>query len=80
MDAFVLEDVLAQLRAALERDDLAAAVSVIESFQPADQADLVEELSDTDQLALLSQLHPADSADVLEEMEDQERLLRPVQP
>lgn len=72
MDAFVLDDVLAQLRAALERDDLAAAVTVIESLQPADQADLVEELSDTDQLALLSQLHPADSADVLEEMQNDE--------
>jgi magnesium transporter len=70
MDAFVLDDVLAQLRAALERDDLAGAVSVIESLQPADQADLVEVLSDSDQLALLSQLHPANSADVLEEMED----------
>lgn len=72
MDAFVLDDVLAQLRAALERDDLASAVSVIESLQPADQADLVEELSDSDQLALLSQLHPASSADVLEEMEDED--------
>ncbi|MGD9047824.1 MAG: magnesium transporter [Anaerolineae bacterium] len=72
MDAFVLDDVLAQLRAALERDDLAAAVSVIDSLQPADQADLVEELSDFDQLAILSQLHPADSADVLEQMEDEE--------
>jgi magnesium transporter len=72
VDAFVLDDVLAQLRAALERDDLAAAVAVIESLQPADQADLVEELSSTDQLALLSQLHPADSADLLEEMEDKE--------
>jgi magnesium transporter len=72
VDAFVLDDVLAQLRAALERDDLAAAVTVIDSLQPADQADLVEELSDIDQLALLSQLHPADSADVLEEMEDEE--------
>lgn len=72
MDAFVLDDVLAQLRAALERDDLAAAVAVIEAFQPADQADLVEELSNADQIALLSQLHPADSADVLEEMKDEE--------
>jgi magnesium transporter len=72
MDAFVLDDVLAQLRAALERDDLAAAVAVIDSLQPADQADLVEELSDIDQLAILSQLHPADSADVLEQMEDEE--------
>jgi len=72
MDAFVLNDVLARLRAALERDDLAGAVRVIESHQPADQADLVEELSDADQLALLTQLHPADSADVLEEMKDEE--------
>jgi magnesium transporter len=70
MDAFVLDDVLAQLRAALEHDDLAGAVRVIESLQPADQADLVEELSDADQLALLTQLHPADSANVLEEMKD----------
>jgi magnesium transporter len=72
MDAFVLDDVLAQLRAALERDDLAGAVRVVESLQPADQADLVEELSDADQLALLTQLNPADSADVLEEMKDEE--------
>jgi magnesium transporter len=72
MDAFVLDDILAQLRAALERDDVAGAVAVIESLQPADQADLVEELSGADQVALLSQLDPADSADVLEEMEDED--------
>jgi magnesium transporter len=72
MEAFVLDDVLARLRAALEHDDLAAAAAVIESLQPADQADLVEELDDADQVALLSHLDPADSADVLEEMEDDE--------
>ena len=72
METMVLDQVLAQLRAALERDDLARAASVIESLQPADQADLVEELNDIDQVALLSQLLPADSADVLEEMEDEE--------
>lgn len=72
MDTFVLDDVLAQLRAALERDDLAGAVAVLESLQPADQADLVEELDDADQIALLSELAPADSADLLEEMEDQD--------
>jgi magnesium transporter len=72
MEALVLDDVLARLRAALERDDLAGAVTVIESLPPADQADLVEELSDAAQVALLSQLPPADSADVLEEMEDDE--------
>jgi magnesium transporter len=72
MEAFLLDDVLAQLRAALELNDLAGAVAVIESLQPADRADLVEELSDADQVALLSQLDPADSADVLEEMEDED--------
>ena len=72
MDTFVLDDVLAQLRAALERDDLTSAVDVIESLQPADQADLVEELDDAEQVALFSQLPPSDSADVLEEMKDED--------
>jgi Mg/Co/Ni transporter MgtE len=54
MDSFVLDDVLAQVRNALVRDDLVGAAAVIESLQPADQADLVEELSDVDQVALLS--------------------------
>ncbi len=72
MEPLVLDDTLAQLRAALEHDDLAGAVAVIESLQPADQADLVEGLNNADQVALLSQLPPADSADVLEEMEDED--------
>ena len=72
MDTFVMDDVLAQVRIALERDDLAGAAAVIEALQPADQADLVEELTDADQVALLSQLDPADSANVLEEMEDED--------
>jgi magnesium transporter len=72
MDTLVLDDVLARLRAALEHEDLVGAVAVLESLQPADQADLVEELSEPDQLALLSELPPADSADVLEEMEDED--------
>ena len=70
LDTFVLDDVLSRLRASLEDNDLAGAVAVIESLQPADQADLVEELSDVDQVAILSSLAPPDSADVLEEMED----------
>ena len=39
MGTFILDDVLAQLRAALERDDLTGAVGIIESLQPADQAE-----------------------------------------
>jgi len=72
MKVETLDHVLVRLRAALEHDDLVAAAAVIESLQPADQADLVEELSGVDQVALISKLDPADSADVLEEMEDQE--------
>lgn len=72
MEPFVLDDVLAQLRTALEHDDLATALAVIESLQPADQADVVEGLSDADQVALLSQMTAADSADLLEEMEDED--------
>jgi magnesium transporter len=72
MEEFVLDDVLATLRASLERGDLAGAVAAIQTLLPADQADLVEGLSGEDQLTLLAQLDPADSADVLEEMEDPE--------
>ena len=72
MDTLVLDDVLAFLRDALERDDLAGAMALLESLQPADKADLVEGLTDADQVALLSQMLPADSADVLEEMEDED--------
>ncbi|MBN1657865.1 MAG: magnesium transporter [Anaerolineae bacterium] len=72
MDEFVLDDVLATLRASLERGDLDGAVAAIQALLPADQADLVEGLSGEDQLTLLAQLDPADSADVLEEMEDRE--------
>jgi len=72
MDTLVLDNILARLRAALERDDLTSAVAIIDSLLPADQADLVEGLSDADQVALLSRLAPADSADVLEEMEDED--------
>jgi magnesium transporter len=72
MEPIMLDQVLAQLRDALERDNLAHAAAVIEALRPADQADLVAELSSSDQVALLSQLDPAESADVLEEMEDED--------
>ncbi len=67
-----LEKTLEQLRNALERNDLAGARTIIDSLLPADQADLVEGLETSDQVALLTTLKPADSADLLEEMEDQE--------
>jgi magnesium transporter len=72
MEPVMLDQVLARLRDALEQDDVTHATAIIEALQPADQADLVAELSGGDQVALLSQLDPADSADVLEEMEDED--------
>lgn len=72
MEAFTLDLALAQLRTALEQNDLAAATAIIESLRPPDQADLFTELDDREQAALLPELNPADSADILEEMDDEE--------
>lgn len=66
-----LDDVLDELRASLENDDLLEAMRLIEALRPADQADLMEELEPPEQVALFSQLSPVESADVLEEMEDE---------
>jgi magnesium transporter len=84
MEQTVLDKVLAELRVALEKDDLARAKVIIETLRPADQADLVSELTGPDQVNLLTRLHPSDSADVLEEMDDEDaaalaELLSPAQ-
>jgi magnesium transporter len=72
MQATYVDNVLTQLRTALERDDFAAAAAIIESLRAPDQADLFAELLDEEQVALLPELSPANSADILEEMDDQE--------
>ena len=72
MKEIILNEVLAELRIALENNDLVGAIRLIESLRPADQADLMEELEASEQVALFSQLDPVKSADVLEEMEDEE--------
>jgi Mg/Co/Ni transporter MgtE len=72
MEVIILDQVLEQLRAALEHDDIPRAVAIVEELRPPDQAELVSELEDSDQIALLTQLDPADSADILEKMEDEE--------
>ncbi len=72
METPVLNQVLTQLRTALERDDLVSATNIIETLRPPDQADLFSELEEDEQVALLPQLDPAASADILEEMYDDE--------
>jgi len=73
VDSFVLDDVLESLRAALEHDDLAGAVRIIESLRhPADSADVLEEMEDNEAAALAERLPVADLADILDEMEADE--------
>lgn len=57
-----LDDVLSEVRAYLEQEDLAGAVALIESMRSPDQADLFAELNEADRSALLPQLDPGDSA------------------
>jgi Mg/Co/Ni transporter MgtE len=71
-----LDDILAQVRVRLERDDLSGAVSLIQALRSPDQADLFAELDDDDQVALLPQLDPGDSAGILNELEDERGLSR----
>ncbi len=68
----MVEDILAQVRAALERNDYTAAAAALEPLRAPDQADLFNELADHHQSALLPRLDPEDSADILEEMEDED--------
>ena len=75
MQEKTLNDILNDLRMSLEKDDLTGAIRLIEALQPADQADLMEELDTPDQVALLSRLEPMESADVLEEMENEDAAL-----
>lgn len=72
METPILNHVLVQLQAALERDDLTGAANIIEALRPPDQAELFAELDEEDQVALLPQLDPASSADILEELYDEE--------
>ena len=64
MTHVMVEDILAQVRAALERDDYAAAAAAL-SRCAADQADLFIELDDRQQTALPTRLDPKIRPDIL---------------
>ena len=48
METPILNHVLVQLQAALERDDLTGAANIIEALRPPDQAELFAELDEED--------------------------------
>lgn len=66
------DTILAQIESALERNDVNAAMSVLEALRTPDQADIFDELEDEDKIALLPYLNPSVSADILEEMGDRD--------
>ncbi|MCB0156392.1 MAG: magnesium transporter, partial [Anaerolineae bacterium] len=72
MEPIVMEDVLSQMRAALQSNDLSTASSIIEALRPADQAEVFSDLDDQDQATLLPEMNPADAADIIEELYDEE--------
>ncbi len=72
MEQVILEDVLGQLRTALEDNNLVRASSIIEALRPADQADVFYDLDEEEQAVLLPELNPADAADILEELYDED--------
>ena len=65
-----VEDIVIRVREALEQDELGRAMSVLEELRTPDQADVVEQLGDDQQVTLLSGLRPGVSSDIVEEMED----------
>lgn len=72
MDTNILDDVLVQLRQALEQKDVNHAVAIIQALRLPDQAELLSELDDQERVRLLPRLDPSHSADILEEMDDEE--------
>ncbi|MBC8448657.1 MAG: magnesium transporter [Chloroflexi bacterium] len=72
MEQRVLDQTLAQVRAYLESDDLAGAITLIATLRPPDQADVFEELHLGQQEMLLPRLGVEDAADILEELEDED--------
>jgi Mg/Co/Ni transporter MgtE len=66
------DTILAQIESALEKNDINAAMSVLEALRTPDQADIFYELEDEDRITLLPYLNPSVSADILEEMDDRD--------
>ncbi len=67
-----IDHILDLVQDALEQDNLDQAIRFLSTLRSPDQADIFEELEETEQAALLQHLTPQASADILEEMEDEE--------
>jgi magnesium transporter len=72
MEPRSLDNTLALVREALERDDVTRAVGILEAMRGPDQAEIFSELDDRAQRTLLPRLDPAEVADILEELDDEQ--------
>lgn len=72
MNALILDHILEEVHVALLNNDFDKAVQAIEALRPADQAELISELSNSEQVTLLNKFMPRDSANILEEMDDED--------
>ncbi len=69
-----LDQALKDIRQALEQRDFSKAAAILESYRPADQAEIFTNLSHEERRLLLTHLAPEDSADILEELADEQAL------
>ncbi|HRR25185.1 MAG TPA: magnesium transporter [Acidobacteriota bacterium] len=67
-----IDEILAQVRTALENNDLDHAVEILCQYRPPDQAEVFEELSEEERRKLLPNLSPELTADILEELDSEE--------
>ena len=72
MEQPIVTEALAHLQSLLETNDLDAAIALIESLRPPDQADVFTELRAEQQHELLLRIDVEDAADILEKMEEPE--------
>ncbi len=72
METNILDNVLAQMRNALKQKEIQHAVAILQSLRLPDQAELLGELNNDEQVRLLPRLSPAESADILEEMDEED--------
>ncbi|MFQ5407183.1 MAG: magnesium transporter [Anaerolineales bacterium] len=72
MEAALFDDVLRDVRAALESEDISAAKQLLDSLHPADVAEAIGDLSLDEQTDVLPELDVDDAADVLEFLDEDE--------
>jgi magnesium transporter len=71
LDLEKFERLLNELQTALDTRDFPRASALLRTLRPADQADVLGELDEADQLSLLPELHPAETAGIFAELDEE---------